>query len=351
MVKGEVPFEAVKGVSPQALAVLHAQGFHHATPVQAAVIPLFAGHKDVAVDAATGSGKTLAFVLPLLEKLQGLDEPLQPQQVRCSYCMNGMQITSVSVCAPSAALCLCKKPVYTSRRTSSTRQVCCPGGSRHCIADARAGQADPRGGGALPRHAAWRLQSAARRRHVRPNPLVESYCGIDFQHMWLDPVPPLLLPAAASKQSWDWHTTCRDPAEDVARFKQEGGQVLIGTPGRLSDLMKRCSALDARRLEVGFPQGSSSKRKCALWLADIHPGDRAFRLAGHSPPACHPWRCMPQGWALSAVMLLSNRWNPNFLLHSPLRMSWTLMSSIWHWRRCWCSTRRTGCWTWASGSS
>jgi ATP-dependent RNA helicase DDX55/SPB4 len=81
MAKGKVPFESVRGVSPQALAVLQGLGFHHATPVQAAVIPLFSGHKDVAVDAATGSGKTLAFVLPLVEKLRALDEPLQPQQV------------------------------------------------------------------------------------------------------------------------------------------------------------------------------------------------------------------------------------------------------------------------------
>lgn len=42
----------------------------------------------------------------------------------------------------------------------------------------------------------------------------------------------------------------RDPAEDVARFKAGGGQVLIGTPGRLADLMRRCPGLDARRLEV-----------------------------------------------------------------------------------------------------
>ena len=46
-------------------------------------------------------------------------------------------------------------------------------------------------------------------------------------------------------------TACRDPAEDVAAFRQGGGQVLIGTPGRLSDFMKRCAAVDTRRLEVG----------------------------------------------------------------------------------------------------
>ncbi len=81
MKRGKVAFEEVRGVSPQALAVLHAQGFRFATPVQAATIPLFSGHKDVAVDAATGSGKTLAFVLPLVEKLRQVDEPLQPHQV------------------------------------------------------------------------------------------------------------------------------------------------------------------------------------------------------------------------------------------------------------------------------
>jgi ATP-dependent RNA helicase DDX55/SPB4 len=40
------------------------------TPVQAAVLPLFIGNKDVAVEACTGSGKTIAYVIPILEKLQ-----------------------------------------------------------------------------------------------------------------------------------------------------------------------------------------------------------------------------------------------------------------------------------------
>lgn len=49
--------------------------------VQEATIPLFAGNKDVAVDAQTGSGKTLAFVIPVMEKLRRLDEPLKKHQV------------------------------------------------------------------------------------------------------------------------------------------------------------------------------------------------------------------------------------------------------------------------------
>lgn len=79
--KGKLPFEDVKGISAESLAVLHAQGFQFATPVQAATIPLFSGHKDVAVDACTGSGKTLAFVVPLVEKLRKLEDPLTQHQV------------------------------------------------------------------------------------------------------------------------------------------------------------------------------------------------------------------------------------------------------------------------------
>ncbi len=44
-------------------------GFVQMTPVQAATIPLFLSHKDVCVEATTGSGKTLAFGIPIVEML------------------------------------------------------------------------------------------------------------------------------------------------------------------------------------------------------------------------------------------------------------------------------------------
>ena len=43
--------------------------FQRASPVQAAVIPMFMNNKDVAVEACTGSGKTLAFVVPIVEMI------------------------------------------------------------------------------------------------------------------------------------------------------------------------------------------------------------------------------------------------------------------------------------------
>jgi DEAD/DEAH box helicase len=78
---GAKRFSEMPEISQKTLEVLTSMGFERATPVQEAVIPLFCGHKDVAVDACTGSGKTLAFVIPLIEKLRRLDEPLGNFQV------------------------------------------------------------------------------------------------------------------------------------------------------------------------------------------------------------------------------------------------------------------------------
>lgn len=79
-------FDDIPEISPATLGVLRSLEFQRATPVQDAVIPLFCGHKDVAVDACTGSGKTLAFVIPIVEKIKKLEEPLLKHQVFvCSF--------------------------------------------------------------------------------------------------------------------------------------------------------------------------------------------------------------------------------------------------------------------------
>ena len=78
---GTKRFRDMPELSPATLEVLSGLGFERATPVQEATIPLFAGNKDVAVDAQTGSGKTLAFVIPVVERLRRLEEPLRKHQV------------------------------------------------------------------------------------------------------------------------------------------------------------------------------------------------------------------------------------------------------------------------------
>ncbi|KAF2436643.1 putative DEAD/DEAH box helicase [Tothia fuscella] len=56
-------------------------GFQKMTPVQANAIPLFMGNKDVVVEAVTGSGKTLAFLIPVIEKLLRVSEPIKKNHI------------------------------------------------------------------------------------------------------------------------------------------------------------------------------------------------------------------------------------------------------------------------------
>ena len=58
-----------------------AMGFDKMTPVQASTIPLFMGNKDVVVEAVTGSGKTLTFLIPLVERLLRLEDPIKKHHV------------------------------------------------------------------------------------------------------------------------------------------------------------------------------------------------------------------------------------------------------------------------------
>jgi len=63
------------------LDAIASMGFGRMTPVQTNTIPLFMANKDVVVEAVTGSGKTLAFLIPVVEKLLRLQEPIKRHHV------------------------------------------------------------------------------------------------------------------------------------------------------------------------------------------------------------------------------------------------------------------------------
>lgn len=65
-----VPFASLaRHLHPTLASSLTAQGFTHATPIQAHALPLALNGRDLLCRAATGSGKTLAFLLPIAESI------------------------------------------------------------------------------------------------------------------------------------------------------------------------------------------------------------------------------------------------------------------------------------------
>jgi ATP-dependent RNA helicase DDX55/SPB4 len=75
-------WEAVSpSLSEWVLDAVASWGFSKMTPVQASAIPLFMAHKDVVVEAVTGSGKTLSFLVPVVEKLLRLEEPIKKHHI------------------------------------------------------------------------------------------------------------------------------------------------------------------------------------------------------------------------------------------------------------------------------
>ncbi|RKF61532.1 ATP-dependent rRNA helicase spb4 [Golovinomyces cichoracearum] len=68
-------------LSEWVLDAINSMGFGKMTLVQASTIPLFSGNKDVVVEAVTGSGKTLAFLIPVIEKLMRLEEPVKRHHI------------------------------------------------------------------------------------------------------------------------------------------------------------------------------------------------------------------------------------------------------------------------------
>lgn len=68
-------------LSEWVLEAMSTMGFARMTPVQASAIPLFMSHKDVVVEAVTGSGKTLSFLIPIVEKLLRLDDPIKKHHI------------------------------------------------------------------------------------------------------------------------------------------------------------------------------------------------------------------------------------------------------------------------------
>ncbi|KAH9248273.1 hypothetical protein BASA81_014075 [Batrachochytrium salamandrivorans] len=161
------------------------------TPVQASTVPLFMKHKDVVVEAVTGSGKTLAFVIPVLEMLLRRfmnNRPLAKNEI------------GALIISPTREL---------AKQTYNVITV---------FVDA------------LNAYAASNAPSLEAEVNLKTQPGAVSTPAEHISHM-------LFIGGHGVR-------------EDVQRFAATGAHIVVGTPGRLDDLLKRQTIFNCKELEV-----------------------------------------------------------------------------------------------------
>ncbi|RUP46888.1 hypothetical protein BC936DRAFT_146412 [Jimgerdemannia flammicorona] len=183
-------------LSQPTLDTLSAMGFTQMTPVQAGAIPLFMKNKDVVVEAVTGSGKTLAFVIPIIEKLVHREHPLQ-----------GHEIGAIVVTPTRLALRSLRHSCFLCSTPLPPRRVTHP----------------------LPY---LTLSELAQQIHsVFTLFLCDHPNAANLTHaLFIGGTSPL--------------------STDALRFRTSDPKILVGTPGRLEELLKTKGLINTRELEV-----------------------------------------------------------------------------------------------------
>ena len=160
------------------------KNFSKMTPVQASTIPLFVAHKDVVVEAVTGSGKTLAFLIPLVERILRVEAATKKHHVAA------IVISPTRELAAQIYNVLTSLLAFHGPSAAAMRSV------------KRAGLMDPD------------------EEVVPEDEPVEAYPASTPKVL-----PQLLLGGS--------HTA----AQDLSRFLKTSSNVLIGTPGRLLEIL------------------------------------------------------------------------------------------------------------------
>ncbi|KAG9189017.1 ATP-dependent rRNA helicase [Alternaria panax] len=228
------------------LEAVNSMGFVKTTPVQHAAIPMFMKNSDVVVEAVTGSGKTLAYLIPIVERLLRLDAPIKKHHV------------GAIIISPTRELATQIHTVLSSllRFHAPSAALLDPEDEDTDMEDADA----------------------------PPKPT--------FPAGTLRVVPQLLLGGSVT------------PAQDLSRFLKSSTNVLIGTPGRLLELLSsphvHCSqsSFDAlvldeadRLLDLGFKDDLQKilsrlpkQRRTGLFSASVSEAvDQLIRVGLRNP--------------------------------------------------------------------
>lgn len=184
-------------------------GFAQMTPVQASTIPQFLSHRDVIVEAVTGSGKTLAYVVPILQMLIRRCESRSAVDEEIEGDNDGEFVRR-------------RKRSYTKGQVGAL--VICP--TRELAQQVHGVVNDflalqP---GAMPVGEGEEGEGQEESREAEEEPMISG----------------ALLAIGGTKSS---------PAHDYKRFRDEGADIIIGTPGRVQELLER-PGVDVKELEV-----------------------------------------------------------------------------------------------------
>ncbi|CAD6893581.1 unnamed protein product [Tilletia controversa] len=161
--------------------------FTQMTPVQASAIPLFLSHKDVIVEAVTGSGKTLAYLVPLLQILLRRESPLKQHQI------------GAVVLVPTRELAV---------QVHAVLNIFLQAQAASLAHDADQDMADDT---------------------AQARPSTAAAC-----------IPPAQLLVGGTKTT---------PQDDYTHFRAHSPHILIGTPGRMSQLLQR-KGVDNSQLDL-----------------------------------------------------------------------------------------------------
>ncbi|KAH3949952.1 ATP-dependent rRNA helicase SPB4 [Parastagonospora nodorum] len=223
-----------------------AMGFVKTTPVQHAAIPMFMKNSDVVVEAVTGSGKTLAFLIPIVERLLRQDAPTKKHHV------------GAIIISPTRELAT---QIHTV--LSSLLKFHAPSAAMLEPDDEDTDMEDA---------------------DTPPKPT--------FPPGTLKAVPQLLLGGSVT------------PAQDLSAFLKKSPNILIGTPGRLLELLRsphvHCpqSSFDAlvmdeadRLLDLGFKEDLQKiisrlpkQRRTGLFSASMSEAvDQLIRVGLRNP--------------------------------------------------------------------
>ncbi|KAF2020815.1 ATP-dependent rRNA helicase SPB4 [Aaosphaeria arxii CBS 175.79] len=234
-------------LSEWVLDAISTMGFTKTTPVQEAVIPLFMGNKDVVAEAVTGSGKTLAFLIPVIERLLRLDAPIKKHHV-FGVIISPTRELATQIHSVLTALLKFHGPSAASLKAQEDE-------------DTEMEDADS-----------------------SPAPV--------FPPNTLRVIPQLLLGGSVT------------PAQDLSKFLKQSPNILIGTPGRLLELLSsphvHCpqSSFDVlvldeadRLLDLGFKEDLQriigrlpKQRRTGLFSASVSEAvDQLVRVGLRNP--------------------------------------------------------------------